>query len=278
MRSTGLEVIITTGKRTGSLDALIVDLVPTLVETLACHEWYCDRDPTLPDHWLRVRLATPAVRVSSAYVESTCYASLRRLASGAEIYDSRLIVMPHAELPDHDNVTPHVRVSAFEWIAGDMPSLHQWSSEYMLRVLPRALSGEVDRKTLAPPLIGTLIEAHGAGGNSDRQQWLSAAVDHQLSKVTLENDGAGRSIRRFFDEKLATLAAAGSLRLRRDLQSVAPYGDHLARLRHSWLNAIGHASLADDELEDLLVRHLSRLGFTQLEACYLLLLSMAEFS
>lgn len=272
---TGLEVTVRLGKRAASMDSLIVELVPALVGALACPHWYYDRDATLPEHRLILNLAVNSTTVPRDEIEAVCFASLRGLASGADILDSRLIATPHPERPD-DAAVPQVRVMECKWAVAQA-TLHQWLSESAVGVLKSARAGEIDRKTLMPPVIATLVDGAREGCNPDNRQWLSTLVDKQLAEVTLATANAIKPLRVVFDEKLAALKAAGQLQLRGDVRSLPSYAGHLARLERGWSRMGPCKPLSDDVLADLLLRHIVRLGFTRLEACYLFLLSMAEF-
>ena len=152
--------------------------------------------------------------------------------------------------------------------------LDEWSSKCVLGTLPMILGGELNRKTLAPAHVATLAEWYsGANRSVDGRQWLGVLVQDALTNIN------AISLLPEFEAKSAALVASGAFVFRKRFEAASAEGKHLASLRDGLPRRRIQNSCSDRRaVGSFILRHIVRLGFNLVEACYILTLAMAEIA
>lgn len=270
-----VQMDIRVGRSDAMLDVLIAELVPELVADLRPAAWRFDRDFIRPHGRVRISFFAPfGASPGRARIERQGVAAVRRLASVPDVAESQLVSLPLPDPgPEREGGTV-VDVRDVEIDETEPILLDEWSSKCVLGTLPMILGGELNRKTLAPAHVATLAEWYsGANRSVDGRQWLGVLVQDALTNIN------AISLLPEFEAKSAALVASGAFVFRKRFEAASAEGKHLASLRDGLPRRRIQNSCSDRRaVGSFILRHIVRLGFNLVEACYILTLAMAEIA
>lgn len=260
------------GGSDGSLDILVGDLVPRLVDELRPLRWHFDRRSLQPNRRFQfIFVPQDAAAAPEEWILGACRASMRELVLEPPPSDSRLVSIPN--MPDgvgaNAQSVADARIHMVDERVDDSEALlNQWSSERIVEIMPDIVAGSFSRKTIAPAHVAMFVGNCRSDEDVDFSQWLKSLAERTLTRAGLA------SLLQPFDDKVAELVLSRTFAFQKDIDPGSPSGKHLRRLRQGLPDASMPRSTA--ALAPFLLRHVSRLGFDLVEAAYVLMLARAE--